>query len=467
MTWIYRYETKGIQSWILDSNLLRDLAGGSVLVESLAEEAKEGAKAVHAQVLQSTSGSMTALFPTKDALEQFASTWPMRVALRAPGLQLVQTWAPKEEGLAKVFLSLAERRNRVEVTDLEAGPWVMRTGRTGLPSVPTPPDISRLKARMTALEPATLAKERARRALREKSGVVTGGVPWKCFVEELESWPEGPVAVVHADGTGVGRRLMSLEGDLGALESFSSDLKQATQAATRGAIEELSRDQDGNIYARPIVSAGDDLTYVVRALDARRFASRWLQCFEDGTRSLGTNGKGLVGGAGIAIVHPRHPFSQGYRVAETLCSRAKKLADDLKEERGGRDASVLAFQRVTTSKEADSRGGLIAWIVEAESGLASVDRLVDAVRALPRGTLRTWLGLVEQANPAAQQFWDRAREVADESDWKEFAAALEQVGADPQTGLFHSTRAAYTSGAGPGTAPTPLRDALVLRHIEK
>ena len=456
MKWLYRYETKGIQSWILDSNLLRDLAGGSALVEQLTRVAAEEAGALGAEVLQSTSGSMTARFPDREALEKFASEWPMRVAYQAPGLQLVQAWSQETEGLSALFPKLAGRRNRMHVEGIEAGSWVLRAGRSGLPAIPTPSDI-RSKARKTALDAAALAKERARGY--EVDAAVTGGLPWSVFEERVEWWPEGPVAVIHADGSGVGQRLMGL--DAQGLRKFSDALKAASKCATRAAIDELAREGNNKIHARPVVSAGDDLTYILPAPYARGFATTWLKAFEAETEKSKEALRGrLWGGAGIVLVHDRYPFSSAYEMAEKLCRAAK---DEIKRRK--REVSVLAFRRVTNSLVTDICSGVTGWVVNPESGLEELDKLLVAVRRLPRGTLRTWYDHFGREAGRAEQLWHRAAEVADAGAWAAFQKALESVGGDPATGQFADNGVlAFPLAAG---RATPVGDALALRHIEK
>ncbi len=455
--WLYRYETKGIQSWILDSNLMRDLAGGSALVESLTDEAEKQAKIAGAsEIVQATSGSMTAVFPDQNSLQKFASTWPMVVECRAPGLHLVQAWTLESESLGKLFRKLGHRRNRVHVSGFEAGPWVLRSGRSGLPAVPTPPDI-RSKARMTALDEAAVAKERARN-MQEAVGAVTGGRPWGDFEQEVDDWIEGPVGVIHADGSGVGQRLINLENDYEKLRAFSEALKEATRDATARALETLPATR--KLQARPIVSAGDDLTYIVPGARARAFATRWLLALEDETKKRESElGGGLWGGAGIAYVHRRFPFSRAYEMAESLCKDAKEAVR-------GRQQSVIAFRRQTASlADNDSPGG-IAWVIEAGEPGSPLDRLVEVLRELPRGPLRTWLTLFERGDDVrARQLWQRTQEVADTKVWDRFRSALTDVGADPNTGRLDTATTGRAVALGGVT--TPIRDGLALRHIEK
>jgi hypothetical protein len=458
MSWLYRYETKGIQSWILSSNLLRDLAGGSALIESLTQTARVEAEALGAEIVQATSGAMTAVFNTKASLGKFASEWPMQVAFRTPGIQLIQAWVDETAGFPALFEALTRKRNQLSLVDIEVNPWVLRTGRSGLPAIP-----KRVysKARQTKLDSVALAKEHARDEEHYKSGAeVTGARDWNEFEENLDRWPDGPVAVIHADGSGIGKKLIALGDDKNKLKAFSEAMKAACAESIVSAVNTLPC-QDGLITARPIVSAGDDLTYIVPASRARAFAEAWLRAFELETdkRKKELGGK-LCGGAGIVMLNRGYPFSQAYELAEQLCKAAK---DQLKRE--GRDASIVAFKRVTTSLVDDLVQGTTGWVL---SDADLLQDLVDVVRDLPRGVLRTWLDHFQRPSgeARAQQLWNRAKEVADPATWQRFSNALEAVGADPQTGQYRiSSKESLALPLGTGRS-TPVSDALTLRFIE-
>jgi len=449
MQYLYRYETKGIQNWILDSNRMRDLAGGSMLVEALTQEAEQRAKTLSALVLQSTSGSMTARFPDKTSLESFASEWPMYLAGKAPGLQLVQAWVEADLGSKKLFEKLAARRNTVQMTEVEVGPWVLRAGRSGLPAVPIPADVVG-KVTRTRLDAQAIAKAKAYNEKRESEGQVTGGYKWAAFDDDTDRWG-GPVAVIHADGSGVGERLATMGDDL---QAFSAALLESTREATRAAVDSLPK--GGKIRARPIVAAGDDLTYLVPAAEALGFAEVWLQAFERETRARKAVGP-LVGGAGIAIVHAGFPFAQAYHYAEKLCKRAK---DQLKSR--GETKSVLAFRRITTSLVDDIYRGGLAWTVDPD--VQSLTHLVNTLEPLPRGSLRKWLTFFEQNDThRANQLWDRAREVADARAWTEFEHALEGIGASG--GQLNGSTRALRLDPTPEARATPISDALTLAQL--
>lgn len=463
MSYLYRYETKGIQNWILASNKLRDLAGGSILVEELTQIAREAVEALGGvEVLQATSGAMTAVFPDREKLQKFASEWPMQVALRTPGLQLVQGWVTKDEGMQALFEVLSSQRNLATVTGVEANPWVVRAGQSGLPAVVAK---GRSKSRSTSQDLVALAREWAFESGKKRGAdlVVTGGHDWDFFEIDFEKWPAGPVAVVHADGSGIGQALMRLNDDA-KLKAFSQALKEATFEAVVAALREVSSKTGSNVFARPVVSAGDDLTYIVPAQDARRFCQAWLRTFERETeaRKAALGGERLVGGAGVVMVNSGYPFSTAYELAEELCKAAK---DKLKASK--RKISILAFKRVTNSLVEGLSKDAVGWTIEGADG-EPLERLVAAVREMPRGTLRTWLDHFQRPDGEAQakRLWARAGEVAENRLWESFKAALTACGADPQTGELKDEPGQTALKLG-GAKTTPIADALALRFVEK
>lgn len=457
---LYRYETKGIQKWILGGQQLRDLAGGSALVESLAEVAANWALQAGAdKILQATAGAMTARFPDRQTLEKFAELWPMALDDWAPGLQIVQAWVDEADGLESLHRKLAVRRNLPEVNILEAGPWVLRTGRSGEPAVP---HHIRSDARSGLQDATAVAKERAYLSARRKPGLTTGHRGWESFVTDVDAWPDSTVAVIHADGSGIGRALLRLARDPDGLVRFSEALAKVTEHALEQALEALPKRGD-RYLARPIVAAGDDLTYMVPAHAARGFVSAWLGAFHAGSVAHEeVLGEPLYAGAGIMMVHRHFPFAQAYDMAETLCSSVKRAA----RESANPASNVFAIQRLTTSLTQDLEDRALGWRVNEDGGAPALDELVRAVRLLPRGTLRRWLTAFEagQVNDA-RTLWERAREVADARIWRQFEAALRQAGASPING--------HVTENGPCILPlsqqsfvTPIRDALALAHIE-
>lgn len=470
MSWLYRYETSGIQSWILDSNKLRELKSGSALVEALTEQAKRFIGAAGGTILQAAAGSATAHFDSREQLEAFASEWPMYARHHAPGLQVVQAWVEDGnagEALHLLFERLAERRNRPWVDLPEAGPWVARAGRSGLPAVQVPRRLREQVPGTGHWDRGTVARALTEgEATQRLEELLDGG--WS-FEDDLASWGEGAVAVLHLDGSGVGRRLRERCKTAERLQRFSAQLRDATWAATQGAFRLLcarleeqfgrERQETRRLRARPIVVGGDDVTLLLPAPDGHGYAVDWMRLFEQETGAAGRPNIGgkLHCGAGIAFVHAGHPFSLAYKLAEWACRDAKRAAVNPE---GAPTTSVLQLRRVTNAL-ADGDAAATTWALGGGADLPDVNALGALVKAcgeLPRGTLRTWLALADRGDDTGRRAtWSRAREIAELREpgrWGRFAQALRQAGADPETGLF----------AGSSTA-TPVRDALALLHL--
>jgi len=457
--YLYRYEVKGIQDWILATPKLREIAGGSALIEGLGKDTEFWEAQAGGKIVFAAAGGATLWFPSKEALERFAAFWPMHVARKLPGVTLVQAWdeGPRtKETLDKVFKKLGAARNLRTPALPEAGPVTLRAGKTGRIAVKRGADGYE--------DAASKAKDTAGStdALAEKFGFDD----LKC-ITDMDDFGEGYVAVVHADGNGVGRLIEGGDFDLEKMKRFSEALTNATTAAAVDAAAPLrTMAHKGIVPLRPIVLGGDDLTVILRAEDALPFTERFLKAFEQRTAEelkkaeVGVEG-GLTACAGIAFVKPGWPFAQAYHLAESLCGTAKKgLTKD------GKTPSGLLFHRVTTSLSP-------AWrdIVTDELGrglhvggpykLVELDALRGAARALGAAMSRTgpreWLRLTVADCTRARAHWQRLRDVVGGRRREELAAldtALEVLGVEPANGF-------YGNRTG-----TPLLDMLTWRAID-
>jgi hypothetical protein len=149
------------------------------------------------------------------------------------------------------------------------------------------------------------------------------------------------LAVVHADGNGLGKIFMNFGRKAGAqrdwrrcvsaMRAFSLGLDACTEAATRTALQksfERKESSDQFLAALPLVMGGDDLTLVCDGRIAVRLTHEFLDCFQketakcEGVSSIVDNG--LTASAGVAIVKPHFPFHLAYELAEALLKSAKK-----------------------------------------------------------------------------------------------------------------------------------------------
>lgn len=439
--YLYRYEAKRIQTWILATDKVQDIKGGSECVERLAELADRLLGGELTVFVRTAGNGVFEL--DEDQLHRFAALWPLVVARHAPDLELVQAWAPHNgtvEGRKRAYdevirrMSAAPRSSPVRVP--QAGPFSARSGRTGRPAVK-----SVHKHEGGLLDAATKRKHELaggstqrflNRVAPERQGRRLE------FDDDLDRWGASFVAVIHADGNGIGNVFKNL--GLGEVKDRSSKLNDATTCAVRdalGALADREPARRGKLRARVIVVGGDDVTVIVPGEHGLPFTDMYLRAFERET--TGIFDRPLTASAGIALVKPHFPFRQAYALAEELCTEAK--------DRFNREQTGLAFHRVTTSQLASyddiveetltyrgpADGSYIATRTYTLADLRALDRLTgtvdgrgsDAAGAailsgpdrrrprLSRGALRAWLRLAVRNRTRANARWQRFREVSE------------------------------------------------------
>jgi hypothetical protein len=166
------------------------------------------------------------------------------------------------------------------------------------------------------------------------------------------------LAVVHADGNGLGEVFLnferyvraSAEGDQQArnrayvdtLRRFSLALDRCTERAFCSALAKMmptrkQRQASKNgaqpvLPILPLVLGGDDLTVLCDGEQALPFTHQFLERFcelaDDGeiqeVLSCGQPGARLTASAGVAIIKPHDPFFTAYDLAEALLRNAKR-----------------------------------------------------------------------------------------------------------------------------------------------
>lgn len=501
MSFLYRYEAKGIQAYILQGDGLKEILGASAMIEGLGAHARELVKKSTGDLspeVFAAAGMGMISFRDRAALEAFASVWPMEVAGLCPGLTMVTGWTEYrgKESMDAVRRQTDADRNRPRPAMPDVGPLVLRAGRSGLPAT------GWKKKEKVLMDSAAVLREKAasgeKDPLRERFGFEKTDE----LNSDLQSWGEGYVAVIHCDGNRIGKEMISASGDLKTLQSFSKGLQHATQEAAKRACrkviggvfkEMFGRDprSDGSLPVRPIVLGGDDVTILMHAEGALPFVAEYLKAFEEETAKAEGLKKKLTACAGIAFVKSHFPFSQAHELAEALCKGAKgglkyvtgNLDKDGKPEEATR--SGLLFHRVTTSvlREWDDirdieLAGALAGGPYSLDDLGSLLRVVRCIHeeGVGRGALRQWVSVLRDNPHTSRQSrpdagWTRLALIAKERDpegWKRFEDALRSLRAGD-----HGCRvpdkpksvSASLSAEKPIPRVTPIYDALTLASL--
>ncbi|NLI30981.1 MAG: hypothetical protein GX423_13020 [Nitrospiraceae bacterium] len=459
--WLFACAAKEIQRYILDGDKLKDMVGGSALVDNLCgdflDEVMNGLGIAGSNPIVQAAGWARILIDDGEKARRLAAAWPLLVSQYAPGLQMVQALVKVEASLPEA-IEQAERmlratRNIPQVQFPQAGPLVERSQRTGNAAVRKDDEL------------LDAALSRKRKFAQEGSGRLEKKIAAAIGLRPDIAWPDDMealagdryVAVIHADGNSLGSRVQRLNEQAKQspaaaaklYKDFSSAIEAAGLAACSAAFREVIRpvaEKEGRVPARIIVLGGDDLTVIVRADLAFRFVETYLKKFEEAAASelKSASEARLTACAGIAFVKSSYPFSRAYELSSSLCGEAKKhskmnlLSDKTVP-------ASFAFHRVTTSITG-SHADILAGELRTNSGLSlafgpytvgaaagnmaafeDLRALASAACLMPRGAVRTLISDLYADAAMADQKLLRIQRIADEKNGdagKSFGKAL-------------------------------------------
>ena len=380
-------DTTRIQSYIYRSNRLSENVGASHLVYLATDEwVNDYAHQHDGNVMSRAGGNAVILFPDLERARDFTRDLSQRVLEDAPGLQI--HIGHTEVKLNKMFLGDTIRAglqamitgNRTPQRDaglLGLGVTAMCQS-TALPAVgwaKAGTDRYPASAEILAKTAPTIRQD-AERKLRDVTALPDDYAYPRDF-DDLGRTPgeESTIAVIHADGNGVGQLVQSLAGQfeqkitngmsvyeanaayLETLQSFSSALTTATEHAIQDTVQlvvdwlnmpehdlpekqqRLVRQLRSNtreegrkrliLPLRPLIIGGDDVTLVCDGRLGVSLAKVYLERFT--RHAAETDFSALVGSpttvtacAGVAILKTRYPFARAYELADDLCGSAKK-----------------------------------------------------------------------------------------------------------------------------------------------
>ena len=354
--YLYGLTVQGIQSYIFETNKLKEIIGASEIVEQLCTTwfdafLTNNGNNYQGKKLLNAAGNIR--FKTdKTTAEKIFKDYHNFLLEKAPGVPFSQAVVVIEKGkeyeaIQKLDEKLRGQRNKPQYA-FDLGLMTRsKYRRTGGATIPNHKDDDK---QFYDLITGTKYFNRNGNKLKEKIKIDNIKFPSE-FKEIAKGNTHRWMAVIHIDGNGMGLMIKSIleNSDSGNkfnnLQDFSKKVSQSTINALNKAINKtiMPYKNDNNLLPmRPIIIGGDDLTIIVRADLAIKFTQVYLQEFENQTKDNGINeGKGLTAAAGIAFVKEKFPFHYAVNLAEDLTSYAKNKSN--------REKSCLHFHLVKDS----------------------------------------------------------------------------------------------------------------------
>lgn len=498
---LYGTAIQGIQSFILQTNKLREIVGASEMVAHIcsrlfyelltrqrfkSDKELEDAMGGDKNLIVHAAGNIKFIFEDRSECERIVREFPKLVVEYAPGITVSQAVVEYEGDFASAVVelenNLAVQRNKPARSATLGLMGIARSRQTGLPSVVRDGingllDDSTWKKRNNSNRRGGLFA-RAFGSFPDASRIA---FDLSKLTTEDNSW----IAVIHADGNGLGSIVQKIGDSPIRFKKFSEDLDKATTAAAQKAFTIVcgGLDPDAIIPIRPIVLSGDDLTVICRADIAIPFTKAFLKAFEEKTAEFklitkedriftgGTIHDRMTACAGIAFVKASYPFYYAYRLAESLCNEAKKDAKDKPSIREGSELpqSCLLFHKVRDSftedyeeivrRELSPKPGMKLnfgpYYISGKDSRWTVEQLMKKASDLEgekgntvKNTIRQWLALLFRNSGQETQLLERAQQL------------YKSERTDGRLALLESAVKPLTEGG-----PVPAYDLLVVNSL--
>lgn len=384
-------DTTGKQNYIFNSNRLRENTGASFLlsqatkdwIEDILEQELEVPKTkqeyaieksqLNAEIIYANGGNALMIFKSREIAVKFIQILSRKVLEKAPGINLLVAhkeldWNDESdsslyeivEELKKYDIERQKYERMSSVPLLGLGVTVS-CNSTLLPAVGKSEkyvdygdeeDADSYLVSTEAkrkLEVASQANTKLQKIFADEVNRNIYKFPYRTDHLGRTKGESSYAAVIHIDGNGIGKRFkehgkgrtnrdyidairkfsksVDIAG-INALKAIADILVQSIQQGkVSGSLGEFNLNSQYYLPFRPLVYAGDDITFICEGRIGIELAALFLREFEKQTV---TDGKPLTACAGVCVVKTHYPFARAYAISEELCKLAKKFVKENK-----------------------------------------------------------------------------------------------------------------------------------------
>lgn len=394
-------EVGGIQKYILSTGKLKEMIGGSELIESLSAKylddfakskqltvLKEIRKPVGDEILplQRNAGAMHLLFPSEAKGRKFLQNFGLKLLADFPGLPIFGALEECEftssgirEAKFKLSNKITDQRNKYPTsTGMQLLPICAEAPLDGEPAIGKVSYGKNSSGEIISLSSKTKRIEKLLEDSRDRLREIEpdkdnkANLRWSDDLEEIACGSE-KIAFIHIDGNDLGIRfrqelenISDKETDedksgqqsssedryqnainvIKTMSALSNTVKETTTAAFKKGLAEClkhtrSTDSKGELLvpARPLVLGGDDVTVVIRADLALYFIDAFVKEFERySNQELGKKNPNDKLTVGVGMVVC--PTGYPFLKAFDLSEELVKNSKELTAHKGNRQSSI-------------------------------------------------------------------------------------------------------------------------------
>ncbi|MCL1791950.1 MAG: hypothetical protein FWG40_11535 [Peptococcaceae bacterium] len=355
------YDAVGIQNYIFSSNKLAENVGASKLVKDIFSETLRDSIAYEtheevfnwkkhldeglsgdrtAEIIYQGGGNAYVAFRDESTFQRVTKAFLEKVSIDACGIGIAVAAIETDfsdkgsmfnEDLKKLDKRLALSKGKFNISVFAGNqPITKQSFRTGLP-------VSYYD------DEEYLSKSQYLKRQRDSKNKLDEETQFKDFDDlAFDKGTDSLIAIIHADGNNMGNQISDFMETLGnydtavpKMRKFSDTIDKCYENARNITLEAFKEKYSEyltglqEIYASgkkfpktpllKLVDDGDDTTIVICGRFALDFAVRLLREIEKTPSE-----KKQTACAGVVIFHSHYPFSEAYKLAEELCSNAKK-----------------------------------------------------------------------------------------------------------------------------------------------
>ena len=359
------YDTVGIQNYIFASNKLAENVGGSILVADIFvkvlpqaitaitgqqhnEWRGKGAlnPSLKVEIIYQGGGNAFVAFADEKDFQDVTKDFLIRTSQTAPGVGIAVAAIETDfkDNYKRDFAKLNDRLTLVKGgfnIPVFAGnqPITKQSGRTGLP-------VSSYRDDEYLSEDQVKKRDRYKVYKSEHKSNI------EVFDDlAFEKGSDSLIAIVHVDGNNMGKHIKSIMDQFDTYKEAVSEIRKLSEKIDKCYKEALQRtitafkaayqeyviayrathpskehsDKQINPPMLELIGDGDDTTLVISGRFAIDFSARLLREIEK-TCVENRPFKDIVpyACAGVVLFHSHFPFSEAYKLAEELCTSAKK-----------------------------------------------------------------------------------------------------------------------------------------------